>query len=58
MTSLSCRGTQVSPKSGEFGVLSSSGSNGEYTPITPGALFAAVTSMASISPWAIVLSTT
>ena len=41
-----------------LGVRSVSGSNGEYTSITPGALLAAVASMASISPWAIVLSTT
>lgn len=51
-------GTHVSPNSGETGVRSSSGSNGEYTPSTPGALFAAVTSMASSSAWATVLSTT
>ncbi|MBB5858339.1 hypothetical protein HDA45_008426 [Amycolatopsis umgeniensis] len=40
------------------GAFSSSGSNGVYTAITPGAPFAAVTSIASISPLAIELVTT
>ena len=53
-----CSGTHVAPNTGVVGVCSTSGSNGEYTPSTPGALLAAVVSMASISPWAIVLPTT